>query len=108
MTQDFLLASMLICLYLNHNMNDSERFKTISQNEISFKWSRDDMIQALEGSFQIWDKAKCRSKDAIKAANALKAMLIKIRGTGNTLSNNVNGSSYQGVTVRLAMIPSWS
>jgi hypothetical protein len=105
MTQDFLLASMLVCLYLNHNMNDSERFKAISQKEISSKWSRDDMIQALEGSFQIWDKAKCWSKDAIKAANALKAMLIKIRGTGNTLSNNVNGSSYQGVTVRLAMIP---
>jgi hypothetical protein len=40
------------------------------------------MLEALEGSLQIWDASKSSSGEALKAARALKAMISRTRGTG--------------------------
>lgn len=44
------------------------------------------MLEALESSFKIWNSIKCGSKEAMKAANALKAMITRIKGSGTPAS----------------------
>jgi len=84
MTQDFLLAAMLICLYLSHSSSETFAAASATQNEFPISWSKDEMLQALDDSFLIWDSSKCASKEALKAARALKAMLIRIRNAEPT------------------------
>lgn len=86
MTQDFLLAAMLLCLYVSHNISQSPT--VVNQDAFPIKWTRDEMLQALDGSFKIWDSSKCNSKEAVKAARALKVMLSKMRkGDSSSLGN---------------------
>jgi hypothetical protein len=76
MTNDFFLAAMILCLILGHGLNPS---KSADPNTSQIMWSKLDMLQALEKSYQIWKEASPKSKDAFKAAKALKAVLFKIK-----------------------------
>ncbi|KAE8450755.1 hypothetical protein EG329_005668 [Mollisiaceae sp. DMI_Dod_QoI] len=75
-TNDFFLAAMLLCLILGHGLNSS---KSSYPDTSQIMWSNQDMLQALENSYQIWKEASHKSKDAFKATKALKAVLLKIK-----------------------------
>lgn len=76
MTTDFFLAAMLLCLILGQGLNSS---KSAHPNTSQIMWSKQDMLQALENSYQIWKEESHKSKDAFKAAKALKTVLFKIK-----------------------------
>jgi len=86
-TQDFMLAAMLICLYLSQSTGESF-LASANQSDFPIKWTREQMLEALDGSFSIWNSLKCSSKDALKAAKALKAMIARLRGTGPSSSSS--------------------
>jgi hypothetical protein len=77
---DFLLASMLLCLYLGHSIADGSIKLLPSGSE---KWSKEDILEALDGSYKIWDQENQltqTSKEADKATKALRTMLAKVKG----------------------------
>ncbi len=76
-TQDFLLAAMLLCLYLGYSIAAAEQAN--AETGIRVNWARDDMLQALQGSYLIWEELSSTSKEASKAAKALKSMLDRVR-----------------------------
>jgi hypothetical protein len=80
-THDFLLAAMLLCLYLGYSLaaEDAEQANVQTGTGIRVQWARDDMLQALEGSLLIWEELSPTSKEANKVAKALKSMLAKVR-----------------------------
>lgn len=107
MTQDFLLAAMLICLYVSHGISETSSGLPSLQSAFAIKWTRDEMIDSLDKSFKIWNSIKCSSKEALKAARALKTMLSKARKSSPTsevdtlqakpmLNNNVFGLPSSG------------
>jgi hypothetical protein len=79
-THDFLLAAMLICVYLHQSISSPSSEAGV--DEILIRWSRDEMLGALDASYRIWDEASHTSKDALKAANALRRTLSKARAIG--------------------------
>ncbi|RDL34405.1 uncharacterized protein BP5553_07533 [Venustampulla echinocandica] len=84
MAQDFLLAAMLLCLYLGHGVAVESLEKQVCQTDIRVKWSREAVLDILNGSYQIFEETKLASKEAFKAANAMKAMLAKVRNASVT------------------------
>ncbi len=76
MTNDFFLAAMLLCLILGQDLNSSKGLHSDTRRVV---WSNQDILQALEKSYQIWKEASQKSKDAFKAAKALQAVLTKIK-----------------------------
>jgi hypothetical protein len=78
-THDFLLAAMLLCLYLGYSLAAEDAGQTNVQTSIRVKWAKDDMLQALQGSYLIWEELSATSKEASKAAKALKSMLARVR-----------------------------
>jgi len=105
--QDFLLAAMLICLYLSNCIDASDVEPHMEpkqgQNNFSVLWTKDEMVEALESSYRIWDTSKNTSKQALKAARALKAILAKAKkatvnqGPQTPLApSNVTSYQYQG------------
>ncbi|TAQ90961.1 hypothetical protein B7494_g733 [Chlorociboria aeruginascens] len=78
-TTDFFLAAMLLCLYLGNNI-------TISPSVgIPIRWSREDMLKALDDSCKVWDMTP-KSKDVMKVAKAMRTMVKKVRDAGRNLS----------------------
>lgn len=78
MAHDFLLAAMLICVYLNQSVVNLSSEAGV--NGIPIRWTRKEMLNVLDGSYRIWDEASRSSKDALKAAKALKRTLSRVRG----------------------------
>ncbi|KUJ19439.1 uncharacterized protein LY89DRAFT_490483 [Mollisia scopiformis] len=82
MSQDFLLAGMLICLHIGHGITNSPSKQGEPQsNGIRLRWSRAEMLQALQASCKVWEDAAPTSKEAAKAVKTLKAMLAKVAGS---------------------------
>lgn len=77
-THDFLLAAMLLCLYLGYSIAAEDAEQT-NQTGIRVQWARDDMLQALQGSYLIWEELSATSKEATKMAKTLKSMLARVR-----------------------------
>lgn len=73
MAHDYLLAGMLICLVLGHSLTEG----TSIPEDIG--WTKEEMLQALDDSYKVWVDHSQTSKEALKAAKALKAMVLKIR-----------------------------
>jgi hypothetical protein len=78
MLHDFLLAAMLVCLYLGQRLSEKPTEKSYPKTEIRVKWSIKEMRNAIEGSRRIWEETSGVSREAHQAALALKAMLNKI------------------------------
>jgi hypothetical protein len=108
MTHDFLLAAMLICVHLNQSVAEAHSGANLGHNRNLIRWTREEMLLALDVAYRIWDEASRSSKDALKAAKALKRTLLNIRGargigTGQTYSpasqtsSNSYGLSVSGI-----------
>jgi len=79
-TQDFLLAAVLICLYLGHDIDAVyPGDQSGLESGIRAEWTRSDMLQALEGSYQIWVELSSSSKEAEKILKVLKYMLARVK-----------------------------
>ena len=80
-THDFLLAAMLLCMYMGYSIaaEDADQTSTQTETGIRVQWPREKMLQALEGSYLIWEDLSPTSKEANKVAKALKSMLTKVR-----------------------------
>ncbi|KAJ9629205.1 hypothetical protein H2204_008845 [Knufia peltigerae] len=75
---DWLLAAMLICLDVH--LSATNKQTNVSDDESI--WGRDrreEMLKALERSYYIWREYSEESVEALKASEALAAMLAKIR-----------------------------
>jgi hypothetical protein len=95
MTHGFLLAAMLLCLYLGQNITNesSEEGNGISGTRI--KWTQEDMLHTVDGSYQIWEASSLFSKEALKASRALKTMLGRLKTAGLELPSRLQQSNNQ-------------
>lgn len=84
MAYDYLLAAMLLCLYLGHGMVVESLPKPVPQNEIRVKWTREEVLGILDESYQIFVETRLSSRASLKAAGAMKAMLAKVRAPSVT------------------------
>ncbi|EPE28759.1 hypothetical protein GLAREA_09880 [Glarea lozoyensis ATCC 20868] len=84
MTQDYLLADMLLCLYLGHCVSVPGLEEKNAKMGIRVKSSREEMLRILDGSLEIWEEASPHSTEAAKAATALKQMLKKVRAVNTS------------------------
>lgn len=78
MTYDFLLAATLLCLYLGHLMAIEGKSMHIRSLEFPIDWTKEDVLQALLKSYQIWNNPELSSEDTMKFSKVLKAMLNKV------------------------------
>jgi hypothetical protein len=91
-THDFLLAAMLVCVYLNQGITNTSSNTTASEDGVPIQWTRDEMLHALDCLHRILDEASRTSKDALKAAKALKRTLSRVRGAGLVAGSNLHES----------------
>ncbi|TVY14613.1 Fusarisetin A cluster transcription factor fsa6 [Lachnellula arida] len=77
-THDFLLAAMLVCLYLGQSIGLSHEDQN-NGSGIRLKWTRENMLQTLNSSHQIFEALSGTSREALKATKALNSMLTKVR-----------------------------
>ncbi|KAL5322747.1 hypothetical protein ACEPPN_010722 [Leptodophora sp. 'Broadleaf-Isolate-01'] len=90
LTNDFLLAAMLICLYIGNSIGDNPPNQGALQTGIQIKWTQEEMVNALQGSYEIWEEQSAISKEALKAAKALKGMLAKVRAQVPVMGKSAN------------------
>lgn len=64
----------------------------MAQLGIRVKATREEMIQVLNDSHDIWEETSSTSQDAFKAAKTLKAMLYKVRAAGPALPFEVKSA----------------
>ena len=95
MTHDFLLAAMLICVHLNHSVGEAPPRANIGQSGNSIRWTRGEMLHDLDVANRIWDEASHASKDALKAARALKRTLLIVRGARGSGLGSVHSPASQ-------------
>ncbi|TVY40838.1 Fusarisetin A cluster transcription factor [Lachnellula subtilissima] len=76
-TYDFLLAAMLICLYLGQSIGLSHE-NEINHSGIRLKWTRENMLQTINSSHHIFEALSSTSKEALKASKVLNRMLTKV------------------------------
>ncbi|KIW56636.1 hypothetical protein, variant [Exophiala xenobiotica] len=93
---DWLLAAMLICLDIHLSTTTATK-STNKSSDLSI-WGRDrrdEMLKALETSYYIWKEYSAESAEALKASEALAAMLAKIRPESGIMTKygGVPGSS---------------
>ena len=78
---DFLMAAMIVCVDLHYD-SISEAAPACPLNYDKYFWTptqRQDMLQSLEISQQIWNESAEESMEAYKASNILKIMLETIK-----------------------------
>jgi len=80
-THDFLLAAMLICLYLGQSIGLAHE-NQIDHSGIRLKWTRENMLQTINSSHQIFEALSGTSKEALKASKVLNSMLTKVGAAG--------------------------
>ncbi|KIV85801.1 hypothetical protein PV11_01458 [Exophiala sideris] len=109
---DWLLAAMLICLDLHLSMTKPS---TLSSD--MHIWGRDrheEMSRALETSYYIWKESSGESVEALKATEALAAMLSRIRpdlgimtkyGASQSLPCSMGGLSFESEPESESVIP---
>jgi hypothetical protein len=84
MTQDYLMAAMLLCLYLGNCVSVPMLEENTAKMGTQVKSSRKEMLKMLDDALRIWDEASSNSREAAKAAEALKQMLKKVRALNPT------------------------
>jgi len=93
LTHDFLLAAMLLCLYIGNDLSFSASQRS-SQGSLRIKDSRNEMLRTLSASYEIWEQSSSSSREAAKAAKALKSMLAKVNSVSHTF--NLGPKSHDG------------
>lgn len=88
MTHDFLLAAMLISLYLSNTAVDSSSSPAASPNQLPIIWTRDELLRSLKDSQKISEEASSSSRDAAKVARALKVLLSTLGVSGRLSSTS--------------------
>lgn len=84
---DFLLAAMVVCLELQHSAKRrSEGIaagdqEAVTRNDELDTHSREELLQALQISHDLWSLAAPHSKDAANASEACAVMLGKVRNS---------------------------
>lgn len=78
MLHDFLLAAMLVCLYLGNSISQDAVENAYPETKIKIKWSKEEIRSTIQGSLKIWEETSMSSKEARKASTALRAMLSQI------------------------------
>jgi len=73
--QDYVLASMILCLDLACGLRVGASLPSDCESEIEAMWPRNKRLQALKNSYDIWCKLSTISALAAKAAEALRVML---------------------------------
>ena len=101
MTHDFLLAAMLLCLYLGQRIPDVAGQLDNGTSGMQIRWTREDMLYTLYGSYQIWEASSLFSNEALKAAKALKTMLERLKMASSVqppkiTSSNTRRSPFNG------------
>ena len=86
---DFLLATTILCLDLDHDMAMQPSIQRNDPTKENYK--RAAIIQALHMSYKIWQQSSRSSREARKAAEALRIVLGK--GGGVDVSNMNSDSS---------------
>ena len=87
---DYLLAAMIVCLDLHYD-SLSEAAPTCPANYDKYFWTpaqRQDMLQVLETSQQIWNESAEASMEAYKASNIIKVMLETIKAPNASKPRN--------------------
>ena len=85
---DFLLATTILCLDLDHDMAMQPSIQRNDSTKENYK--RDAIIQALHVSYKIWLQSSRSSREARKAAEALRIVL----GKGGAVDvSNMNSDS---------------
>lgn len=80
---DFLLAAMIICLELSQTPERAAQAQSRQLNDkfkVTFE-GRDELMKALETSYEIWASFRHRSTDAYKAYEVLGVILHKVKIT---------------------------
>lgn len=72
---DFLLATTILCLDRDRDIVMQPSTQLVNSAEI--KEQREEIMQALHESYRIWLQSSCSSREARKAAEALKIVLGK-------------------------------
>lgn len=63
LTQDFLSASMILCLYLGNNITIGPSRANSLRDSIGIDWTEQEMMTTLHGSYKIWqEKAPARRR----------------------------------------------
>ncbi|KAH8901265.1 hypothetical protein GQ53DRAFT_631746 [Thozetella sp. PMI_491] len=91
---DFLLASMILCLELKSRASDTDVCAHNGGTEQGFsKFSRVDLINALQGSHNYLTELKESSREAKNALSVLSAMLDKFSGNGEAQASQLGAST---------------
>ena len=85
LTHDFLLAAMLMSLYIGTDLSFPASQRS-SQSSLCIKHSQEEMLQTLSASYEIWEESSSSSREAAKAAKALKSMLSKVSNVSRTFN----------------------
>lgn len=107
---NFLLAAMLVCLELNFSYQVKKDSPRLVDELGRVKYTREEMLQALQRSQQIWDDEKGYSRVALRASNVLSGMLKNQvynqsdEGDGLTDATNSDTSSRPSVSA-VSMTP---
>ena len=91
---DFLLATTILCLDLDRDIARQALIQLRDSTEE--KTRRDTIMQALHDSYKIWLQSSRSSREARKAAEALKIMLGKGSGVDVSNLNSDGGMSRMG------------
>lgn len=73
---DFLLAAMVVCLDI---CNGTDAEPSLSNTQGIQKWSRSDLLQAIEVSYNIWTESRTMSTEANKACEVLAVLLRRLK-----------------------------
>ena len=92
--QDFLLGTTVLCLDLNNDLSavSSVRLPTNTSDD----QQRKEIIRALEGSYQIWQRSSVLSREAKKAAETLRFVLEKAQKVNGWMESEVSIPSSSG------------
>jgi hypothetical protein len=99
--QDYILASMILCLDLASSTATEENPSSENEVEIDGLWPRHTRLHSVKKAYATWSKLGHQSAVAAKAADALKVMLKRIervdsKGTPATIASSSTNPSDAG------------
>ncbi|KAH8698477.1 hypothetical protein BGW36DRAFT_376178 [Talaromyces proteolyticus] len=78
---EFLTATMVLCFFARHGLEESSTSLLISQEKI---------LDVLDNAHEIWVKLSESSKEAQRASDALGVLLAKLKGNHPAIDNNLD------------------
>jgi hypothetical protein len=99
--QDYILASIILCLDLASSTTTEENPSSENEIEIDGLWPRHTRLQSVKKAYAIWSKLSHQSAVAAKAEDALKVMLKRVegvdsKGTPATIASSLTNPSEAG------------